>query len=130
MLRVSIAALAVLTALVGPAGAARPTDPLAATLDYESIDLPAAWDLETGSPDVVIAVVDSGVDAAHPDLAGALVPGHNFLNESDDTTDPSATARRSRASSRPAQTTGSALPESAGTAGSWRCAYCARKASP
>ncbi|MFL5917609.1 MAG: S8 family serine peptidase [Gaiellaceae bacterium] len=88
MLRVSIAALAVLTALVGPAGAARPTDPLAATLDYESVDLPAAWDLETGSPDVVIAVVDSGVDAAHPDLAGALVPGHNFLNESDDTTDP------------------------------------------
>jgi len=32
------------------------------------IDAPEAWDIQTGSPDVVIAVTDSGVAWGHPDL--------------------------------------------------------------
>ncbi|MCC6350365.1 MAG: S8 family serine peptidase [Candidatus Eisenbacteria bacterium] len=31
-----------------------------------------AWDLETGSPNVPIGIVDTGVDVAHPDLAAKI----------------------------------------------------------
>ena len=36
------------------------------------IDLPEAWELETGHPDVIVQIVDSGIDTDHPDLVGAL----------------------------------------------------------
>lgn len=42
---------------------------------------PAAWDIESGDPTVVIAIVDTGIDLSHPDLSGKLVPGYDFVNQ-------------------------------------------------
>ena len=44
------------------------------------IDTVSAWDFTQGDPGTVIAVCDSGVDLDHPDLASALVPGYNAVD--------------------------------------------------
>jgi hypothetical protein len=44
------------------------------------IDLPSAWDLTRGSAQVVVAVLDTGVDFEQPDLQGALLAGSNVLD--------------------------------------------------
>ncbi len=36
------------------------------------IDAPEAWDIQTGSPDIVVAVIDTGIDYLHEDLAANL----------------------------------------------------------
>ena len=48
---------------------------------YENINLPLAWDTTVGSSDVIVAVVDTGVLTAHPDLDGKLVPGYDFISD-------------------------------------------------
>ncbi|WP_344554262.1 S8 family serine peptidase, partial [Pseudokineococcus marinus] len=56
---------------LAPTGAAAAGDDVAWHLD--DVRAPAAWRTTTGAGRVV-AVLDSPVDAAHPDLAGALLP--------------------------------------------------------
>lgn len=46
--------------------------------------LPQAWALETGKPDIVLAVLDSGVDLTHEDLRRRTVPGCDVYNEDND----------------------------------------------
>jgi serine protease len=48
---------------------------------YEMIQLPQAWDTTTGSPNVVAAVLDTGV-RRHSDLVDRLDPGFDFVSNS------------------------------------------------
>ena len=53
--------------------------PVTAGTSYGA-NLPAAWDLTTGSASQVVAVVDTGY-LNHADLAGRFVGGYDFINE-------------------------------------------------
>jgi len=58
-----------------------PNDPLW-TLQYDmkEIRCPDAWEITRGTPSVVVAVVDTGM-TGHPDLAGAWLPGYDFVSD-------------------------------------------------
>ena len=50
-----------------------PNDPLfSQQYHHQLISTPTAWDTTTGSPNVVIAVLDTGVSTTHLDLAGRI----------------------------------------------------------
>ena len=46
-----------------------------------------AWDRTQGSPNVTIAILDSGVAGFHADLANQMVPGWNMYSNNSDTND-------------------------------------------
>jgi len=48
---------------------------------YPQISLPAAWDVTTGDPSVIVAVIDTG-QFAHPDMSQSrFVPGFDFISD-------------------------------------------------
>ncbi len=52
------------------------------------VNAPEAWEVTTGDPNIVIAVIDTGVDTDHPDLINNIVQGYDFY---DDDSDPNPT---------------------------------------
>lgn len=64
-----------------------PNDPsFPAQWHLAQIHVPAAWGITTGSS-LPIAIIDSGADLAHPDLAARLAGGWNFLSGTSATQD-------------------------------------------
>ena len=67
-----------------------PNDPAWATAQssyLSQVNAPAAWDVTHGSADVLIAVVDSGVDVNHPDLSAKIAGAYNAVTGTADVTD-------------------------------------------
>uniref|UniRef100_UPI000D5519B4 S8 family peptidase n=1 Tax=Xanthomonas fragariae TaxID=48664 RepID=UPI000D5519B4 len=66
-------------------GGSLPNDPLLATNQWHltdpvgGIDAPAAWATAQGEG-VVVAVIDTGILPAHPDLGGNLLQGYDFIS--------------------------------------------------
>ncbi|TMG04361.1 MAG: peptidase S8 [Chloroflexi bacterium] len=50
----------------------------------QAVSAPAAWDTTQGDPAIIIAIVDTGVDSAHPDLQAKIVSGTSFLGSAKD----------------------------------------------
>ena len=48
---------------------------------YPAINLESAWNSATGA-NAIVAVIDTGIKKAHPDLAGQLVEGYDFISDS------------------------------------------------
>ena len=68
-----------------------PTEPLFNDPFYifapQTINAPTAWDISTGSPEVIVAIVDSGISLSHPEFAGRLVAGWDYVNGDSDPSD-------------------------------------------
>lgn len=68
---------------------ATPNDPsyssqwhyFAPTAGTYGANLPAAWDVITGSTNIRIAVLDTGILSGHPDLSGRTVSGYDFISD-------------------------------------------------
>ncbi len=62
-----------------------PNDPLFdSQLHLTQINAPDAWERTVGDEEVIIAFVDTGVDAGHPDLTDKVIGGWNLYDDNAD----------------------------------------------
>ena len=76
---------------------AEPDDPLYPNDPYFSIypfmyaprqiNAPTAWETTLGDPDLIVAVLDSGLDLNHVEFTGRIVPGWDYVNDDNDPSD-------------------------------------------
>jgi len=66
-----------------------PNDPWFGSWEWylTKIGAPTAWTTTTGRKEIVIAILDTGVDATHPDLQSKVVAGWNIYNNNSDSSD-------------------------------------------
>ncbi|WP_379138226.1 S8 family peptidase [Paenibacillus sp. sgz500958] len=62
-------------------GTISPNDLLYSTYQWNlpAIETQKGWSVSKGNNDVIVAVVDTGVQASHPDLQGKLLAGYNAI---------------------------------------------------
>lgn len=48
----------------------------------QAVSAPSAWDVSPGNQNVVIAIVDTGIDSSHPDLASKVVGEYSVVGKS------------------------------------------------
>ena len=54
---------------------------------HQKIQSEAAWSIATGSSNVIVAMLDSGVNTTLAEFSGRLLPGHDYANNDNDPTD-------------------------------------------
>lgn len=65
-----------------------PNDPLfGQQYAHKRIKSELAWNKQRGNPNVVIAIIDTGVDLRHPDLAAKMTNGFDFVDNDNDPSD-------------------------------------------
>jgi hypothetical protein len=45
---------------------------------FDRINVPEAWEITKGDPEVIVGMIDNGYDFFHPDLEGQLIPGYYY----------------------------------------------------
>lgn len=53
---------------------------LSPAVEPGGVNLPSAWDITMGQPNIVIALIDTGTLTGHADLAGRTLPGYDFVS--------------------------------------------------
>jgi serine protease len=55
--------------------------------NLEMLHLPDAWEHTLGSAQVIVAVIDTGILSAHPDISGKIANGYDFISDLDNARD-------------------------------------------
>ena len=64
---------------IATAALSNPTSDPITPWSFEEINMTGAWDITKGDDNQTVCVIDSGIDASHPDLQGAIGEGYDAI---------------------------------------------------